>query len=229
MCTNIRNNESIVDFENLMMQIPTSASIMDHLRYYTSDTHLAGTQGDKLQAEWTRNRFLEYGISNTTIETYYPLLNYPLERRVAIVSGPVELQYEAKLVEEVVDEDESSKKGVSMPAFHGREGAESKLRCFDYHQRAKMNVCFSSFFVHPLSSLACACLLFLDRLLQEWNSFGTYHLRPLWSHQRFSISYRSGCTSEWNHCIDTVNDFPVSRTQYTLSGKIWMCWRAYIP
>ncbi|KAI7876415.1 Zn-dependent exopeptidase [Lichtheimia hyalospora FSU 10163] len=92
---------------------------MEHLRYYTSDTHLAGTHGDQLQAEWTRNRFLKYGISNTTIETYYPLLNYPLERRVAIVSGPVELRYEAKLVEDVVDEDGSSKQGVSMPAFHG--------------------------------------------------------------------------------------------------------------
>lgn len=104
-----------------MMEIPSTASIMEHLRYYTSDTHLAGTYGDKLQAEWTRNRFLEYGISNTTIETYYPLLNYPLERRVAIVSGPIELRYEAKLVEDVVDEDESTKKGVTMPAFHGKE------------------------------------------------------------------------------------------------------------
>ncbi|KAI9313399.1 hypothetical protein BX666DRAFT_1864081, partial [Dichotomocladium elegans] len=74
---------------------------------------------DKRTAEYTRDKFIEYGITNTTTQTYYPLLNYPIRRRLAIVSGPKEFQYEASLREDPVEEDETSKDPDVVPTFHG--------------------------------------------------------------------------------------------------------------
>lgn len=103
-----------------MLGLPSNNSIRGYLKEYTSVAHLAGTEHDKKQAEWTKEKFIEFGITNTTIKTYYTLLNYPVERRLAIVSGPEELRYEASLREDVVDEDETSKNQDAVPTFHGK-------------------------------------------------------------------------------------------------------------
>lgn len=102
-----------------MLDLPDNENIRGYLKHYTSVAHLAGTESDKSQAEWTRDKFIEFGIANTTIKTYYPLLNYPVKHRLAIVSGPEELRYEAELREDVVDEDETSKDPDNVPTFHG--------------------------------------------------------------------------------------------------------------
>lgn len=102
-----------------MLDLPDNENIRGYLKHYTSVAHLAGTESDRSQAEWTRDKFIEFGIANTTIKTYYPLLNYPVKHRLAIVSGPEELRYEAELREDVVDEDETSKDPDNVPTFHG--------------------------------------------------------------------------------------------------------------
>ncbi|KAI8140061.1 hypothetical protein BJV82DRAFT_624979 [Fennellomyces sp. T-0311] len=105
--------------EKLFLDLPSRDNIREYLKVYTSEAHLAGTESDKRQAEWTKDKFIELGIEDTRIDTYYTLLNYPLQRRVALVSGPEEFQYEAELREDVVDEDETSKNPDVVPAFHG--------------------------------------------------------------------------------------------------------------
>lgn len=105
-----------------MINTPSNDSIRGYLQKYTSEAHLAGTEADKAQAEWTRDKFIEFGISDSKIETYWPLLNYPKYRRVAIVSGPEKLRYEAKLREDLVDEDKTSKGQDDVPTFHGQLG-----------------------------------------------------------------------------------------------------------
>ncbi|OZJ03890.1 hypothetical protein BZG36_03958 [Bifiguratus adelaidae] len=104
---------------DLLLNTPSNDSIREYLYKYTSEAHTAGTEGDKATAEWTKDKFIEFGIEDTIIETYYPLLNYPKYRRVAIVDGPKSLQYEAKLREDVVDEDATSKDNDAVPTFHG--------------------------------------------------------------------------------------------------------------
>lgn len=106
--------------ESLVLSIPNNVSLHDTLKYYTSMAHVAGTKYDYLQAEWTRNKFIEYGIADTEIEEYWPLLNYPKYRRVAIVE-PEYLKFEAKLREDKVDEDETSGDQDAVPTFHGRD------------------------------------------------------------------------------------------------------------
>ncbi|KAL1932560.1 hypothetical protein VTP01DRAFT_8238 [Rhizomucor pusillus] len=111
--------DQILHAEKLVLDLPDNENIRGYLKHYTSVAHLAGTESDRSQAEWTRDKFIEFGIANTTIKTYYPLLNYPVKHRLAIVSGPEELRYEAELREDVVDEDETSKDPDNVPTFHG--------------------------------------------------------------------------------------------------------------
>ncbi|KAG0780290.1 hypothetical protein G6F22_010166 [Rhizopus arrhizus] len=105
--------------EKMMLDLPSSKRLKSYLKNYTSEPHVAGTLSDKRQAEWTRQKFNEFGIPGAKIETYYPLLNYPVSRRLAIVSGPEELRYEAKLKEDRIDEDPTTENPDIVPLFHG--------------------------------------------------------------------------------------------------------------
>lgn len=70
---------------------------------------MAGSQNDRHLAEWTRDLFIEFGIENTAIETYYPVLNYPKTRQLSLVNGTTVL-YDALLKED----DQNT-----TPTFHG--------------------------------------------------------------------------------------------------------------
>ncbi|RCH97670.1 hypothetical protein CU097_011587 [Rhizopus azygosporus] len=104
--------------EKEFVGLPSNESIREYLKAYTSKAHLAGTENDKEQAEWTHKQFESFGL-NSTIETYWPLLNYPVARRFAIVTGPEQFRYEAKLTEDPVEEDETSRDPNNIPLFHG--------------------------------------------------------------------------------------------------------------
>lgn len=104
--------------EKLILELPSNQSVHDYLKKYTSVAHLAGTENDKQQAEWTRDQFESFGL-DAKIDTYWPLLNYPIAHRFAIVSGPKKFRYEAKLTEDPVGEDETSKNPNVIPTFHG--------------------------------------------------------------------------------------------------------------
>ncbi|RUS21944.1 hypothetical protein BC937DRAFT_90923 [Endogone sp. FLAS-F59071] len=113
-----RHGLTYEEAESLVLSIPNSVSLHNTLKYYTSTAHVAGTRNDYLQAVWTRDKFIEYGIADTTIEEYWPMLNYPKYRRVAIVE-PEYLKFEAKLREDKVDEDKTSGDQDAVPTFHG--------------------------------------------------------------------------------------------------------------
>ncbi|KAI9284731.1 hypothetical protein BC943DRAFT_325479 [Umbelopsis sp. AD052] len=105
--------------KNIILDTPNSFKLREYLVNYTSVAHVAGTESDRLQAEWTRDKLVEFGIPDVEIETYWPLLNYPKNHRVAIVSGPEHLHYEAKLREDVAPGDDTSKRQDDVPTFHG--------------------------------------------------------------------------------------------------------------
>lgn len=66
---------------------------------YASSVHPAGSEQDYKLATWTRDQWIQFGVTDTRIETYYPLLNHPKTRRLAIVQGKPELLFEASLEE----------------------------------------------------------------------------------------------------------------------------------
>ena len=96
-----------------MKSIPSSDHIKNHFTTYASQVHLAGSEQDENLAEWTRQQWINYGLYDTYIETYYPLLNYPLQRRLAIVEGPEDLLFEASLQES---------NETTQPSFHAYSG-----------------------------------------------------------------------------------------------------------
>jgi hypothetical protein len=100
------------------LELPSNQSLHDYLEVYTSEAHLAGTENDKKQAEWTRDQFASFGLE-AKIDIYWPLLNYPVSHHLAIVTGPKHLRFEAKLTEDPVEEDETSRDPNVIPTFHG--------------------------------------------------------------------------------------------------------------
>jgi hypothetical protein len=93
----------------MIKDLPSSQSIRDMFLHYASQAHLAGTHTDYELAQWTHSQFHQFGLKNASIEAYYPFMNYPAARQLAIVQGPEELLFVADL-----EEDKES-----TPTFHG--------------------------------------------------------------------------------------------------------------
>ena len=102
--------ELLPTYADLIKDIPSSQSIRDMLHHYASQAHLAGSHQDHQLAKWTCDQFTKFGLKNATIETYYPFMNYPTERKLGIVTGNPDLLFLADLQE--------SKD--STPTFHGK-------------------------------------------------------------------------------------------------------------
>lgn len=103
-----------------MLSLPSNDSICEHFHTYASNLHMAGTDTDRQQAEWTRDKWIEMGVFNTTIETYYPLLTRPKQQRFALITGPEELRFEATMHEKtLVGEDDDDETNQHPTAFHG--------------------------------------------------------------------------------------------------------------
>lgn len=112
-------DHSDIDIDTLLLNIPSTAVLRNNLKYHTSTPHLTGTENDYILANWTRDQFLEYGIE-AEIKEYWPYLNYPISRRLAVVLSPnSDLLYEAELKEDVIDEDSTSQMQDAVPTFHG--------------------------------------------------------------------------------------------------------------
>jgi len=102
------NEQTIIDsFSN--------NSISDWSYYYTHGDHVAGR--NRSQAQWTADKWEEAGIPSTLAE-YTVFLNYPLNNSLSMTyaNGSV---YTAGLVEDVLEEDETSTREDRLPSFHG--------------------------------------------------------------------------------------------------------------
>ena len=73
------------EWEAEYLKIPSSSFAYEHLSYYTSLPHVAGTLGDYQTALYTHAKFQEYGL-DSRIEEETVLLNYPVSRHVSVVS-----------------------------------------------------------------------------------------------------------------------------------------------
>ncbi|CAO3653852.1 unnamed protein product [Cunninghamella echinulata] len=104
--------------EEFVIKAPSAENTREYLKKYTSEAHLAGSDSDLRQAQWTRDKFKEFGI-DSHLTTYYPMLNYPVSHRLAMISGPEEFRYEAKLREDPISEDEPTLNPDVVPTFHG--------------------------------------------------------------------------------------------------------------
>lgn len=121
----------------LLAGTPDEMKAREWSQYYTSGPHLAGK--NLSQAEWTRDKWKEFGIEQSEIVSYDIYVNYPLGHRLALLEksgkskgsaeesdleaspdlGAWKVTYEAKLEEDVLKDDPTSALDDRIPTFHG--------------------------------------------------------------------------------------------------------------
>jgi N-acetylated-alpha-linked acidic dipeptidase len=114
------------DLVNILNSTPNEDKAREWSNYYTSGPHLAGK--NLSQAEWTRDRWIEFGVPQTEIVAYDVYINYPKDHRLALLEKSTKshdakndwtVKYEASLEEDVLEEDETSGLDNRIPTFHG--------------------------------------------------------------------------------------------------------------
>jgi len=104
------------ELKHILHETPSNVSMREWSQYYTSGPHLAGQ--NLSQAEWTRDRWREWGIHTSEIVSYDVYLNYPLDHRLALLENG-KVRFEATLEEDVLEEDSTSGVDDRVPVFHG--------------------------------------------------------------------------------------------------------------
>lgn len=104
------------ELKDILLETPDPEQARESSHYYAAGPHLCGK--NLSQAEWTRDRWLEYGIPEADIVTYEVYLNYPLDHGLALLKDG-NVVYEATLEEDVLDEDSTTSLPDRIPTFHG--------------------------------------------------------------------------------------------------------------
>lgn len=106
---------SYSNLKKVLLDTPSADKAREWSRYYTAGPHLAGK--NLSQAEWTRDRWEEWGIKSD-IAAYHVYINYPKDHRLALLKhGKVD--FEATLEEDVLEEDPTTGLDDRVPVFHG--------------------------------------------------------------------------------------------------------------
>ena len=104
------------ELKEILSETPDPAKARKWSKYYTAGPHLCGK--NLSQAQWTRDRWEEFGIPYTQIVSYDMYLNYPLDHRLALLENG-EVKFEASLEEDVLPEDPTTCLSDRIPTFHG--------------------------------------------------------------------------------------------------------------
>ncbi|KAK8061425.1 PA domain-containing protein [Apiospora phragmitis] len=129
------NGFTFDQLKDVLLETPSAEKASEWSRYYTAGPHLAGR--NLSQAEWTRDRWNEWGVKSDIV-AYDTYLNYPLGHRLALLeksktkSDSWNVTFEATLEEEVLDEDPTSSLPNRIPTFHGYSASGNVTAPFVY-------------------------------------------------------------------------------------------------
>ena len=126
---------SYSSLQGFLTTIPTEEKIREWSQYYTSGPHLAGKNIS--QAIWTKDRWQQFGVDDTSITTYEVYINYPVDHRLALLekdkdSGTTSVKFEATLEEDVLEDDPTSGLEDRIPTFHGYSASGNVTAQFVY-------------------------------------------------------------------------------------------------
>lgn len=102
--------------KQILLETPDPKSVEASSGYYTAGAHLAGKNVS--QAEWTRDRWLDWGVQSAEVVAYDTYLSYPLDHSLALLENG-KVKFQATLEEAVLDEDPTSGAPNRIPTFHG--------------------------------------------------------------------------------------------------------------
>lgn len=124
------------ELQQVLLNTPSEEKAREWSHYYSSGPHLAGK--NLSQAIWTKERWQEFGVSDSSIISYDVYLNYPIGHRLAlleksktkeklpserrietVVNDTYEVKFECSLEEDILDEDPTSGLENRIPTFHG--------------------------------------------------------------------------------------------------------------
>ncbi|KAI9730438.1 MAG: hypothetical protein M1834_005948 [Cirrosporium novae-zelandiae] len=129
---------SYTELQEILLSTPDEDMAREWSSYYTAGPHLAGK--NLSQAIWTKERWQEFGIADTSIVAYDTYINYPLGHRLALLEKTSDkteeveshnhietqkkepgykIKYECSLEEDVLEEDPTSSLADRIPTFHG--------------------------------------------------------------------------------------------------------------
>ena len=102
--------------KEILSSTPNGKKAREWSKYYTAGPHLAGK--NLSQAEWTRDKWDEFGVHQSDIVAYDVYLNYPLDHRLALLEDG-KVKYEAGLEEDILEDDPTTSLPERIPVFHG--------------------------------------------------------------------------------------------------------------
>ncbi|WPH00876.1 Hypothetical protein R9X50_00370700 [Acrodontium crateriforme] len=102
--------------KNILLDTPDAKQVREWSKYYTAGPHLAGK--NLSQAEWTRDRWQEFGIKQSEVVSYDVFINYPIDHRLALLKDG-KVKFEATLEEDVLEDDPTTGMEERVPVFHG--------------------------------------------------------------------------------------------------------------
>jgi N-acetylated-alpha-linked acidic dipeptidase len=126
-----KTTEDYDELQSILLNTPDAEQARLSSRYYSGGPHLAGK--NLSQALWTMEKWQSYGIASSIVD-YDVYINYPKSHRLALLGKndnkddanshaasekEWEVTYEAKLEENVLEEDKSSQLVDRVPTFHG--------------------------------------------------------------------------------------------------------------
>ncbi|KAI0804436.1 hypothetical protein GGR55DRAFT_317592 [Xylaria sp. FL0064] len=127
------------ELQAILLETPSAEKASEWSKYYTSGPHLAGQ--NLSQAEWTRDRWEEWGVKSNII-AYDTYINYPLDHRLALLekrtasagrhSNDWDVKFEATLTEDELEEDPTTQMENSIPTFHGYSASGNVTGSFVY-------------------------------------------------------------------------------------------------
>lgn len=106
--------------QEILKTVPSAEKTREWSKYYTSGPHLAGKNFS--QALWTKEKWEEFGVPKTKLASYEVYLNYHVDHRLTLIEKDgkdTKIKFEAKLEEDVLDEDSTSGLADRIPTFHG--------------------------------------------------------------------------------------------------------------
>ena len=127
---------SFQELQKILLTTPDAQKAREWSRYYTSGPHLAGQ--NLSQALWTKDKWQQFGVYDTTIVDYDVYVNYPHAHRLALLEAPSDggggwrVAYEAVLEEDVLDQDGTSALPDRIPTFHGYSASGNATASYVY-------------------------------------------------------------------------------------------------
>lgn len=120
---------------SILLGTPSADCAREWNRYYASGAHLAGKNYS--QAAWTMDKWQSWGVQ-AEIVSYHVYLNYPVDHSLSLVtrsfnnSASWQLEFEASLTEDVLEDDPTTALDARIPTFHGYSASGNATASFVY-------------------------------------------------------------------------------------------------